>query len=223
MSDERLSGVVRDRKHRTTIPGGKNARRAPDMLDRDFTAAVPNRKWVTDFTYCRTWSGFVYVAFVIDCFSRAIVGWHAATVKDTAMVTTALKMALWRRDHAEHRVVAGLIHHSDAGSQYTSIAFAETLVLEGIAASVGSVGDADDNALAETTIGLFKTEAVGRGSPFLNGPLRTIDDVEYATMEWVDWFNNRRLHSVLGRVPPEEYEAAHYAQTQASQPATPQP
>ena len=138
------------------------------------------------------------------------------------MVTTALKMALWRRDHADRRVGAGLIHHSDAGSQYTSIAFAETLVLEGIAASIGSVGDAYDNALAETTIGLFKTEAIGRGSPFLTGPLRTIDDVEYATMEWVDWFNNRRLHSRLDYVPPEEYESAYYAQTQASQPATPQ-
>jgi putative transposase len=212
MRDEGLSGVVRGRRHRTTIPGGKDSRRAPDLLDRDLTAAVPNRKWVTDFTYTRTWSGFVYVAFVIDCYSRAIVGWHAATVKDTAMVTTALKMALWRRDHAERRVSAGLIHHSDAGSQYTSIAFAETLVLEGIAASIGSVGDAYDNALAETTIGLYKTEAVGRGSPFLAGPLRTIDDVEYATMEWVDWFNNRRLHSQLGYVPPEEYEATYYAQ-----------
>jgi putative transposase len=215
--------VIRGRKHRITIPGGKDSRRAPDLLDRDFTAVISNRKWVTDFTYTRTWSGFVYVAFVIDCFSRAIVGWHATTVKDTAMVTTALKMALWRRDHADHRVAAGLIHHSDAGSQYTSIAFAETLVLEGIAASIGSVGDAYDNALAETTIGLFKTEAVGRGSPFLAGPLRIIDDVEYATMEWVDWFNNRRLHSSLDYVPPEEYEAAYYAQTQESQPATPQP
>jgi putative transposase len=117
MRDEGLSGVVRGRRHRTTIPGGKDSRRAPDLLDRDFTAAVPNRKWVTDFTYTRTWSGFVYVAFVVDCYSRAIVGWHAATVKDTAMVTTALKMALWRRDHAERSVGAGLIHHSDAGSQ----------------------------------------------------------------------------------------------------------
>jgi transposase InsO family protein len=151
------------------------------------------------------------------------VGWHAITVKDTAMVTTALKMALWRRDHADHRVDAGLIHHSDAGSQYTSIAFAETLVLEGIAASIGSVGDAYDNALAETTIGLFKTEAVGRGSPFLTGPLRTIDDVEYATMEWVDWYNGRRLHSQLDYIPPDEYETTYYAQTQASPPATPQP
>jgi putative transposase len=108
-------------------------------------------------------------------------------------------------------------------AQYTSIAFAETLVLEGIAASIGSVGDAYDNALAETTIGLFKTEAVGRGSPFLTGPLRTIDDVEYATMEWVDWYNTRRLYSELDYVPPEEYEAAYYAHTQASPPATPQP
>lgn len=223
MRDEGLSGVIRGRKHRTTIAAEGECRRAPDLLDRDFTAAAPNRKWVTDFTYTRTWMGFVYVAFVVDCFSRAIVGWHATTVKDTAMVTTALKMALWRRDHADHRVDAGLIHHSDAGSQYTSIAFAETLVLEGIAASIGSVGDAYDNALAETTIGLFKTEAVGRGSPFLTGPLRIIDDVEYAAMEWVDWFNNRRLHSVLDYVPPEEYEAAYYAQSQESQPATPQP
>jgi putative transposase len=117
MRDEGLSGVVRGRRHRTTIPGGKDSRRAPDLLDRDFTAAVPNRKWVTDFTYTRTWSGFVYVAFVVDCYSRAIVGWHATTVKDTAMVTTALKMALWRRDHADRGVSAGLIHHSDAGSQ----------------------------------------------------------------------------------------------------------
>jgi putative transposase len=222
MRDEGLSGVVRGRRHRTTIPGGKNSRRAPDLLDRDFTAGAPNRKWVTDFTYTRTWSGFVYVAFVVDCYSRAIVGWHAATVKDTAMVTTALKMALWRRDHTDRRVDAGLIHHSDAGSQYASIAFAETLVLEGIAASIGSVGDAYDNALAETTIGLFKAEAVGPRSPFRTGPLRTIDDVEYATMEWVDWYNNRRLYSRLNYIPPDEYEAAYYAHTQASQPATPQ-
>jgi transposase InsO family protein len=222
MGDEGLSGVVRGRKHRTTIPGGAQSRRAPDLLDRDFTAAAPNRKWVTDFTYCRTWSGFVYVAFVVDCYSRAIVGWHVATVKDTAMVTTALKMALWRRDHADHRVGAGLIHHSDAGSQYTSIAFAETLVLEGIAASIGSVGDAYDNALAETTIGLFKTEAIGRGSPFLSGPLRTIDDVEYTTMQWIDWYDTRRVHSQLNYIPPDEYEANYYANIQASPPATPQ-
>ena len=125
-----------------------------------------------------------------------------------------------RRDHADRSVAGGLIHHSDAGSQYTSIAFAETLVLEGIAASIDSVGDACDNALAETTIGLYKTEAVGRNSPFLTGPVRTIDEVEYATMEWVDWYNARRRHSLLDYVPPDEYESAYCAQPQASQPAT---
>jgi transposase InsO family protein len=224
MRDKGLSGVVRGGKHRTTIAGkGPQHRRAPDLVDRDFTAAEPNRKWVTDFTYVPTWIGFVYVAFVIDCFSRSIVGWQAATIKDTAMVTTALKMALWRRDHAGHTIEEGLIHHSDAGSQYTSIKFSETLVLEGIAASIGSIGDAYDNALAESTIGLFKTEAVARDSPFLTGPLKSLEDVEFATMEWVDWYNNRRLHSLLGHAPPEEYEAAYYAQQQPSQPVMTQP
>ena len=119
MGDEGLSGVIRGRRHRTTIPGGKDSRRAADLLDRDFTAEAPNRKWVTDFTYTRAWAGFVYVALVIDCFSRAIVGWHASSVKDTALVITALKMALWRRDHTDRRVGDGLIHHSDAGSPST--------------------------------------------------------------------------------------------------------
>jgi transposase InsO family protein len=219
MRDASLSGITRGRKHRTTTPGGKGAQRAADLLDRDFTATAPNRKWVTDFTYVPTWSGFVYVALVIDCFSRAIVGWQVSKTKDTAMVTTALKMALWRRDHHGRRVGEDLIHHSDAGSQYTSIAFAETLVLEGIAASIGSVGDAYDNALAETTIGLFKTEAIDARSPFRPGPLRTLDDVEYPTMEWVDWYNNRRLHSLLDYVPPEEYESTYYAHLPTSQPA----
>jgi putative transposase len=118
MRDEQLSGLVRGGKHRTTVSTGQDGRRAPDLLDRDFTAAAPNRKWVTDFTYCRTWSGFVYVAFVIDCFSRAIVGWHATQVKNTALVTTALKMALWRRDHEGRHVGDGLIHHSDAWAIY---------------------------------------------------------------------------------------------------------
>ena len=150
--------------------------------------------------------GSVYVAFVVNCFSRAIVGWHATTVKDTAMVTIALKMVLWRRDHADHRIDAGLSITATPGSQYMSIAFAETLVLEGIAASIGGFGDAYDNALAETTVELFKTEAVGRGTPFLAGPLRILDDVEYATINWVDWYNGRRLHSQLNYIPPEEYE-----------------
>ena len=221
MRDEGMCGLVRGGKHRTTIPADQGGRRAPDLLDRDFTAAAPNRKWVTDFTYCRTWSGFVYVAFVIDCFSRAIVGWHATQVKNTAMVTTALKMALWRRDHEGRQIGEGLIHHSDAGSQYTSIAFAETLTLESIAASIGSVGDAYDNALAESTIGLFKTEVIGKGSPFRAHPAKTVDDIEYATMEWVDWYNHSRLHSVLGYIPPAEFEATYYAQPAALQPEPP--
>ena len=221
-SMQQLSGLVRGGKHRTTIAADQGGRRAPDLLDRDFTATAPNRKWVTDFTYCRTWSGFVYVAFVIDCFSRAIVGWHATQVKNTAMVTTALRMALWHRDHQDHQISEGLIHHSDAGSQYTSIAFAETLALEGIAASIGSVGDAYDNALAESTIGLFKTEVISKDSPFRVHPAKTVDDIEYATMEWVDWYNNRRLHSVLGYIPPNEFEAAYYAQPAALQPEPPQ-
>jgi putative transposase len=221
MRDEGLSGLVRGGNHRTTVPAAQAGRRAADLLDRDFTAAAPNRKWVTDFTYCRTWSGFVYVAFVIDCFSRAIVGLHATQVKNTAMVTTALKMALWRRDHEGRRVEDGLIHHSDAGSQYTSIAFAETLSLEGIAASIGSVGDVYDNALAESTIGLFKTEVISRSSPFRVHPAKTVDDIEYATMEWIDWYNNRRCTASLATIPPDEFEATYYAQPSELQPDPP--
>lgn len=209
-----INGLVRGKGVRTTVPDPA-ATRAPDLLDRDFTAAAPSTRWVADFTYVRTWAGFVYVAFVIDCFSRAIVGWHAATTKTTPLVTTALRMALWRRARAGHRVGDGLVHHSDAGSQFTSVSFAETLGLEGIAASIGSVGDAYDNALAESTIGLFKNEAIRDGSPFRAGPLRMIDDVEWATAAWVEWFNARRLHSTLGNVPPEEFEAGYYADLEA--------
>lgn len=210
MRDLGMVGRVRGKGVRTTIPD-RNAARAPDLLDRDFTAPAPNQRWVADFTYVRTWAGFAYVSFVIDCHSRAIVGWHAATTKTTPLVTTALRMGLWRRDQAGHPTGEGLVHHSDAGSQYTSIHFAETLLLEGIAASIGSIGDAYDNALAESTIGLFKTEAIRDDSPFRNGPLRTVDDVEWVTLTWVDWYNRARLHSSLGNVPPDEHEAAYYA------------
>jgi transposase InsO family protein len=205
-----IGGLVRGKRVRTTIPD-RNAQRAPDLLERDFSAEAPNRRWVADFTYVRTWAGFVYVAFVIDCFSRTIVGWYASTSKTTPLVTTALRMGLWRRDRAGHPAGDGLVHHSDAGSQFTSISFAETLALEGIAASIGSIGDAYDNALAESTIGLFKNEAIRDDSPFRNGPLRTVDDVEWVTAEWVDWYNHRRLHSTLGDVPPDEFEAVYYA------------
>lgn len=205
-----LNGRVRGQKVRTTIPD-RNAARAPDLLDRDFTAPAPNQRWVADFTYVRTWAGFVYVAFVIDCFSRAIVGWHASSTKTTPLVTTALRMGLWRRDRAGRPAGDGLVHHSDAGSQFTSVSFAETLALEGIAASIGSIGDAYDNALAESTIGLFKHEAIRDDSPFRDGPLRQLADVEWVTLAWVDWYNQRRLHSTLGNVPPDEFETAYYA------------
>ncbi len=211
MGELQINGLVRGKGVRTTVPD-RNAARAPDLLDRDFTAAAPNRRWVADFTYVRTWAGFVYVSFVIDCYSRAIVGWHAATVKTTPLVTTALRMGLWRRDRAGHPAADGLVHHSDAGSQFTSVSFAETLALEGIAASIGSIGDAYDNALAESTIGLFKNEAIRDGSPFRTGPLRRIDDVEWVTTDWVDWYNARRPHSTIGDVPPDEFEDAYYAE-----------
>jgi transposase InsO family protein len=218
MRDQGLNGAVRGRSHRTTIPAN-DAVRAGDRLNRDFTAACPNRVWVADFTYCRTWAGFVYVAFVIDVYSRMIVGWHVMTTKPVELVTVPIRMALWRRDHEGHPVRDGLTHRSDAGSQYTSIRLAEDLFIEGIAASIGSVGDAYDNALAESTIGLFKTEAIAKNNPFHSGPFKTIADIEYVTMGWVDWYNNRRLHSTLDNIPPAEFEANYYATNLASQPA----
>jgi len=205
-----LSGVRRDKGTRTTI-GAKDGIRAGDLLDRDFTAPAPNRVWVTDFTYVNTWAGFCYVAFIVDVFAQKIVAWHAATSKATDLVMTPLRMALWARDRDGHPTVAGeLIHHSDAGSQYTSIRLTERLALEEIRPSIGSVGDAYDNALMETINGLYKAEAI-RTTVFHDGPYKTIADVEYATAGWVDWYNNRRLHSTLGNVPPVEYETAHYA------------
>lgn len=205
-----LAGVRRDKGTRTTIPA-KDAKRAGDLLDRDFSAAAPNRVWVTDFTYVRTWAGFVYVAFILDCFAQRIVAWHASTSKATDLVMTPLRMALWQRDREGHPTIAGeLIHHSDAGSQYTSIRLAEHLELEGIRPSIGSVGDAYDNALMETINGLYKAECI-RTTVFHDGPYKTIADVEYATAGWVDWYNNRRLHGSLAMMPPVEFEQAHYA------------
>jgi putative transposase len=210
MRDEGMFGLVRGRKTVTTIPA-KNGLRAGDLLNRQFTAPRPNHTWVTDFTYVATWAGFVYVAFAIDLFSRAIVGWQASTVKDTAFVEACLRMALWRRDQSDRPVEPGMIHHSDAGSQYTSIRFTETVALEGLTASIGSVGDAYDNAAAETVMGLFKNEAIGKTSPFRSGPLKGLPEVEEIVFDWVSWYNNERLHSFLGNVPPEEYEANYYA------------
>jgi putative transposase len=154
-----------------------------------------------------TWAGIVYVAFIVDVYSRAVVGWAAATNKAAPLVVNALTVAVWRRDRDGHKVQKGLIHHSDAGSQYTSTRFVGNLRLENIDASIGTVGDALDNALMESTIGLYKTELINR-----RGPWRTLADVELGTAQWVEWYNARRLHSAIGYVPPNEYEAAYYIQ-----------
>jgi putative transposase len=201
MRREGLCGVVRGRKKRTTIPADV-AERPLDRVQRQFVASRPNELWIADFTYVATWAGFVYVAFVIDVFARCIVGWRVSRSMQTDLVLDALEQAL----HARH-VGEGLIHHSDRGVQYLSIRYSERLKDAGVEASVGTTGDSYDNAMAETIIGLFKTEVI-----HARGPWRTLDAVEYATLEWVDWFNNRRLLEPIGHVPPVEFEAEYYRQ-----------
>jgi putative transposase len=200
MRQNGLEGVRRGRKRRTTIPD-RRAERPLDLVDRDFSADAPNRLWVADFTYVMTFSGVVYVAFVIDAFSRRIVGWKADTTMKTSLVLDTLEMALWSRDRDGIALAEGMVHHNDGGSQYTSFAFTSRLIDAGVDPSVGSVGDGYDNALAETTIGLYKTEKIHRA-----GPWRTLADVELATLEWVDWYNHERLHSGSGDAPPIEFE-----------------
>jgi transposase InsO family protein len=208
-----MQGVRRGKTPRTTIPG-KDGMRARDLLDRDFTAPTPNRVWIADFTYVRSWAEMVYVAFVVDAYAQRIVGWHAMSTRPADLVLIPLRMAAWSRGQQGHPVVRGeLVHHSDAGSQYTAIRFTEHLQLEGITPSVGSVGDAYDNALMESIIGLYKTECV-RPGPFHAGPFKTLSEVEYATMAWVDWYNRRRLHATLGMRTPAEHEADYYAALQ---------
>ncbi|QNT98242.1 ISMsm1, transposase orfB (plasmid) [Streptomyces griseofuscus] len=208
MRDLGLEGARRGKKIRTTIRDDGHDR-AGDLLQRDFTASRPNERWVADFTYVATWSGIVYVAFVVDVFSRAIVGWSAATSKRAKLVLDALDMALWRRDRAGTPAGPGLVHHSDAGSQYTSFAFTAHLIEAGTDASIGTVGDALDNALMESQIGLYKTELIKPRRPW-----HGLADVELGTAEWVDWFNNQRLHTAIGDIPPHEHETNHYAQHQ---------
>ncbi len=207
MAREGLKGAIRGKKRRTTIPDGQSTR-APDLVDRDFKAPAPNRLWVSDFTYVPAWSGTVYVAFTIDVFSRRIVGWKADTTMKTNLVLDTLEMALWARDHHGQPVQAGLIAHSDAGSQYTSFAFTQRLVDAGADPSIGSIGDGYDNAVAESTIGLFKTELINQ-----QGPWKTIEQVEFATLQWVDWYNHDRLHGGCDRLPPVEYEQTRARQT----------
>jgi len=200
-----LQGVRRGRKCWTTIADDALLRPV-DRVNRQFAATHPNQLWVADITFVATWAGFVYVAFVTDVFARRIVGWRVGRSLHTDLVLDALEQALWSR-----KKVKGLIHHSDHGSQYLSIRYTERLAAADIDASVGSVGDSYDNALAETINGLYKTEVIRK-----RGPWRSIDEVEYATLEWVDWFNNRRLLEPIGNVPPVEFEMAYYRQMEES-------
>lgn len=201
MKDMGLQGIVRGKSIKTTI--GDPARPCPrDHVNRQFRAPRPNTLWVSDFTYVATWRGFVYVAFVIDTFARRIVGWRVSRTAHTTFVLDALEQALHDRRPLRD---TGLVHHSDRGSQYVSIKYTERLADAGIEPSVGSVGDSYDNALAETINGLYKTEVIHR-----KGPWRSLEDVEFATLEWVDWFNNRRLLSSIGNIPPAEAEARYY-------------
>ena len=199
-----LVGVVRGRAWTTTTQAATTAERPVDLVDRQFTATRPNQLWVSDSTYVATWQGFVYVAFVIDVFARRIVGWRVASSLRTDFVLDALDQAIYARCDD---TVGDLVHHSDRGSQYLSMRYTERLADAGIEPSVGSRGDAYDNALAESVIGLFKTEVIRR-----KGPWRALEAVEFATLTWVDWFNHRRLLEPIGYVPPAEYEARYYEQ-----------
>jgi len=197
-----LQGVIRGKRVKTTI-SDKAAPCPLDRVNRQFRAPRPNLLWVSDFTYVATWAGFVYVAFVIDAYARRIVGWRVSRSAHAGFVLDALEQAL----HVRRPVSgSGLVHHSDRGVQYVSIKYTERLAEAGLEPSVGSVGDSYDNALAETINGLYKVEVIHR-----RGPWRSVEAVEYATLEWVDWFNNRRLLEPIGNIPPAEAEAAYYA------------
>jgi transposase InsO family protein len=200
-----LHGVVRGKPVKTTI--SDRATPCPaDRVNRQFQAPRPNALWLSDFTYVATWQGFVYVAFVIDAYARRIVGWRVSRTAHAGFVLDALEQALHDRRPVEG---GGLVHHSDRGVQYVSIRYTERLAEAGIEPSVGSVGDSYDNALAETINGLYKTEVIRR-----RGPWRNLEAVEFATLEWVDWFNNRRLLEPIGNIPPAEAEARYYAQAE---------
>lgn len=197
MAELDIEGVIRGRRRRTTVLE-PSAPRPPDLVDRDFTALGPDQLWVADMTYVRTWSGWAYVAFVLDVYSRMIVGWQVADHMRTELPLDALEMALWRRRIKKD---SGLIHHSDRGSQYVSIRYTERLADVGASASVGSVADSYDNAMAEALNGTFKAELIE-----MQGPWRDFEQVERAIFQWVTWYNEERLHSALDYVPPAEYE-----------------
>ena len=206
MAELGLRGAVRGKAIATTIADA-GAVRPADLVGRRFGPVAPNRLWVADLTYVSTWSGFAYVAFVTDAYARRILGWRVASTMATTMVLDSIEQAIWTRQRDGILDLKDVVHHTDRGSQYTSIRFTERLAEAGIQPSVGAVGSSYDNALAETINGLYKTELIKPGKPW-----RTVEDVELATARWVDWFNHRRLYEYCGDVPPAELEAAYYAQ-----------
>ncbi|MET0002692.1 MAG: IS3 family transposase [Candidatus Thiodiazotropha sp.] len=203
-----IQGISRGGAKCWTTIRDENQDKPSDLVNRQFVADRPNQLWVADITFVATWSGFVYVAFVIDVYARSIVGWRVSRSLKTALVLDALEQAIWVRKDTQN-----LIHHSDRGSQYLSIRYSERLAEAGIESSVGSVSDSYDNALVETINGLYKTEIIRNPK---RGPWKTIDDVEYATLEWVEWFNNRRLLEPIGNIPPMEYEKQYYDNIEGS-------
>ena len=209
MKTARLKGVRRDKGFKTTR-SDPAANRPPDLVNRDFSAAAPNKLWLVDFTYVSTWAGMAFTAFVSDACSRRIVGWRTAGSMPTELPLDALEMALWTRSCAGEDI-SGVVHHSDAGSQYTSIRYSDRLLDAGAVASIGTVGDSYDNAQAESLIGLYKAECVRR-----DGPWRGVEDLELATLSWVHWFNENRLHSSLDYIPPLEFEVAFNAAAAAN-------
>ena len=206
MAELGLAGAVRGKAktHHDRRPGRSRAR---PIWSPPVRPPAPNRLWVADLTYVSTWSGFAYVAFVIDAYARRILGWRVAATMATSMVLDAIEQAIWTRQQEGVLDLKDVVHHTDRGSQYTSVRFTERLAEAGIQPSVGAVGSSYDNALAETIIGLYKTELIKPRKPW-----RTFDDLEFATAEWVDWFNHRRLFEYCGDIPPVELEAAYYAQ-----------
>jgi putative transposase len=201
-----LTGAVRGKTKRTTI-ADPAAARAADLVSRQFGPSAPNRLWVADLTYVSTWSGFAYVAFVTDAYARRILGWRVSSTMATSMVLDAIEQAIWTRHREGVLDLKDLVHHTDRGSQYTSLRFSERLAEAGIQPSVGAVGSSYDNALAETINGLYKTELIKPRKPW-----RTIEELELATAEWVDWYNHRRLYEYCGDIPPADLETAYYVQ-----------
>jgi putative transposase len=209
MGDLGLHGVTRGRAWKRTTIADDSQSRPADLVERQFTADRPNRLWVADLTYVKTHAGWVYVAFVLDVFSRFIVGWQVSTSLRSDLAIDALEMAIYARGD---KGLDGLVHHSDRGVQYLSIRYTERLSEAGVVNSVGSRGDSYDNAMAESFNGLYKTELI-----YHEGPWRNADDVEWATLTYVDWFNNRRIHNEIGKVPPAEFEELYYRQTETAE------